>query len=285
MNKKIWLMLISFFILVSTVPGWAEVRWQMQNSLKLEYTPVDTQMSLDGEWLYILDDQQHLLVYATNGSLKDTLDLGHDYDHITVTPKEDLLFLTSRATKTVQIIRLDYIKDINIDGSPFKGPENAPVTLVEFTDFQCPYCARLAPVLDQVHALYPKKVKLVLKNYPLRSHKFALKAAMAALAAEGQGKFWEFHDRLFENYHNLNLEKIEEIRQELSLDKKAFDQRMAAPETLTAIQTDMKDGREAGVRGTPTLFLNGAKVTDRSLEGLKAAIEAELNRLAAKPQG
>lgn len=127
---------------------------------------------------------------------------------------------------------------------------------------------------------YPQKVKIVFKNFPLRSHKFAQQAATAALAAQDQGQFWAFHDALFKNYSGLNEAKVEEIRASLNLDKEKFDARRKAPEVLGQIQEDIAIARQAGVNSTPTLFVNGRQQRNRSLGGLSAAVEAELKRLA-----
>jgi protein-disulfide isomerase len=129
---------------------------------------------------------------------------------------------------------------------------------------------------------YPQKVKLVFKNFPLRNHRFAQPAAAAALAAHAQGQFWAFHDALFENYNKLSEAKIEEIRAGLNLDKEKFDAQRKAPEVNGQIQSDMRIAREIGINSTPTVFVNGRQQRNRSLEGLSAAVEAELKRLETK---
>ncbi|MCP4374434.1 MAG: thioredoxin domain-containing protein [Deltaproteobacteria bacterium] len=142
------------------------------------------------------------------------------------------------------------------------------------------------PLLEQVLEKYPDDVKIVFKNFPLRNHKFALKAATAALAAQSQGKFWEFHDLLFKNYNKLNDQKISEIALELGLDQTEFEKKMKDPKITAMIRRDVRDGAQAGVRGTPTIFINGRRLNDRFLEGFQAAIDKELQKLgikAAKP--
>ena len=126
---------------------------------------------------------------------------------------------------------------------------------------------------------YPQQVKLVFKNFPLRNHKFAQQAAAAALAAHAQGRFWDFHDALFANYSKLNEAKVEEIRALLDLDKNTFDARRKAPQVRDQIQKDMQWAREAGVKGTPTVFINGRLQRQRSLESFSAAVDAELKQL------
>ena len=128
---------------------------------------------------------------------------------------------------------------------------------------------------------YPKDVKLVYKNFPLGNHKFARPAAIAALAAGKQGKFWEFHDLLFKNYNRLNEQKFQEIAQELKLDLEKFEKDQKDPEFFALISRDMSEGSRVGVRGTPTLFVNGRLVKNRSLEGFQALIDKELEKASA----
>jgi protein-disulfide isomerase len=129
-------------------------------------------------------------------------------------------------------------------------------------------------VLDR----YPREVKFVVKNYPLASHKYARKAASAALASHGQGKFWEFHDMLFKNYRVLNDEKIQEIARGLNLDMDKFNGDMGSPAIQMLIKRDIQNGREAGIRGIPACFINGKNLKKRSPDGFQEMIEAELNK-------
>ena len=129
---------------------------------------------------------------------------------------------------------------------------------------------------------YPKDVKVVFKNFPLSSHRYALKAAAAAMAAERQGKFWEFHDRLFENYNRLNDQTIGQIASALNLDLVEFEKSMRDPAIEEKIRQDVYDGRQAGVNSTPSVFINGRRLRNRSLEGFQEAIEKELQRLGKK---
>ena len=130
---------------------------------------------------------------------------------------------------------------------------------------------------------YPNDVKLVFKNFPLtRIHKSAMNAAISSLAANQQGKFWEFHSELFKNYNKLNDAKFEEIAQSLELDMEQFKQDQQNPALAAMVQRDLKDGGAAGVRGTPSLFVNGRKLNQRSLPGFKQIIDEELAKKKAK---
>jgi len=138
------------------------------------------------------------------------------------------------------------------------------------------------PLLEQVLGQYPKEVKLVFKNFLLQNHKFAMKAATAALAAEGQGKFWEFHDLLFKDYNQLNDGKIKEIVKKLDLNEQEFEKKMDDPQIVQKIKKDYIDGVNAGVSGTPTLFVNGKLLRNRSLDGFKEIIVKELGKARGK---
>lgn len=123
---------------------------------------------------------------------------------------------------------------------------------------------------------YPASVKLVHKNFPIRSHKFAIKAAAAALAADREGKFWEFHDELFKNYNRLNDQKIQEIARKLELDETEIEKQQKDPAITTRIQKDYEEGIRLGIRGVPTVYINGKRMRDRAINTIEAAIEKEL---------
>jgi protein-disulfide isomerase len=131
---------------------------------------------------------------------------------------------------------------------------------------------------------YPDDVKIVFKNFPLRNHKFALKAATAALAAKSQGKFWEFHDLLFKNYNKLNDQKINEIALGLGLDQTEFEKKMKDPGIKAMIRQDLRDGAQAGVNATPTVFINGRRLKNRTLQGFQTAVDKELQKIGKKTE-
>lgn len=126
--------------------------------------------------------------------------------------------------------------------------------------------------------MFSDEVKLVVKNYPLRNHKFARMAAQAALAAKVQGKFWEFHHELFENYKSINDAKIQDIARALNLDMEKFNKDMKSKAVQYIINRDIQNGRKIGVRGTPTVYINGKRLNNRKLPELANMIEAELNK-------
>ena len=116
--------------------GQAEVEWNLHRTFKTQKAPQDIDVSIDGRWVFVLTEQGEILIYSSNGSLKDTIQVGDTIDEIKAGPREDILFLSSRTDRTVQLITLDFIQQINITGSPFKGPADAPVAIAVFSDFQ-----------------------------------------------------------------------------------------------------------------------------------------------------
>ena len=169
--------------------------------------------------------------------------------------------------------------------SPFTGPATAPITLVEFSDFQCPFCYKAVAQLNTVLKAYPTQVKLVFKQFPLvDSHPEAAISAAAALAANQQGKFWQMHDVMFANHGSLSRKAIMEWAAGLGLDMKRFTADLDSPGIKQAVIRDTEDGNKAGVDATPTIFIDGQKYNGAlALDALKPVIEAELKRLAAKP--
>ena len=139
------------------------------------------------------------------------------------------------------------------------------------------------PLLEQVLEDNPENVKLVFKNFPLRNHKFARKSAAAALAAESKDKFWQFHDRLFRNYNRLNDEKIMDIARSLGFDQTEFQKQMNSSQIKSRIEQDIRDGRQAGVSSTPTVFVNGRRLRSRTIKGFQELVDKELQKIAKKP--
>lgn len=133
------------------------------------------------------------------------------------------------------------------------------------------------PLLEQLLEKYPTELRVVFKNFPIRSHKYAFTSAMAALAAGQQGKFWEFHDELFKNYNRLNDQKIQEIVKQLNLDQTKFNEDTKSPVEAARVRQDYEEGIRLGVRGTPTVFINGKQFRKkRSMKNMEAVIDEEL---------
>jgi protein-disulfide isomerase len=163
---------------------------------------------------------------------------------------------------------------------PTKGELKAPITIVEFSDFQCPYCARAVTTLDRVVAAYPGKIRVVFRHFPLSFHEKAPKAAEAAACADEQGKFWALHDALFES-QQLDVDALKDQAQRAGLDAKAFDACLDSGRMAALVERDMLAGQKVGVTGTPAFFINGRmlsgaqpedafrKIIDQELKGAK----------------
>jgi protein-disulfide isomerase len=151
--------------------------------------------------------------------------------------------------------------DVDADNGPFMGPAEAPVTIIEFSDFQCPYCRRVQPTLKRLMHEYEGQVKLVYRNFPLRNiHPQAQKAAEAAQCAAEQDQFWPYHDKLFST-SRLQVDDLKQYAQELGLDTQQFNTCLDSGKYVSKIEQDLQDGSKAGVSATPSFFVNGQPVS------------------------
>lgn len=162
---------------------------------------------------------------------------------------------------------------------PIRGNPEAKVTIVEFSDFQCPYCGKVEPTLKKILETYKDQVKLIYKNYPLPFHENADPAALAALCAKEQGKFWEYHDLLFENQESLKVTDLKKYAVDLGLKTEDFDSCFDSKKYKNQVQADFAEGNRVGVRGTPAFFINGRLLSGaQPFENFKAIIDEELSR-------
>jgi protein-disulfide isomerase len=174
---------------------------------------------------------------------------------------------------------------IPVTGAPIRGAAAAPVTLVEFSDFQCPFCIAATPQLEAVLKTYPGQVKLIFKEFPLDTHSQAALAAAAALAAHKQGKFWGLYDALFAQRGNLSRQRIVDLAGTVGLDVNRFKADLDSPEIKRAVDRDIADGEKINVDSTPTLFVDGQRFNGPvTLASLRPVIDAELKHPAAQPK-
>ncbi len=168
--------------------------------------------------------------------------------------------------------------DVEEANAPSRGPADAPVTIVEFSDFQCPYCSRESATVKKVLDTYGDKVRLVFRQFPLTSiHNNAEKAAEASMCAGDQGKFWEMHDAMFAQQAKLTPDDLKELAGTLGLDKDSFSSCLDSGKFAAAIQQDIQAGTEVGVSGTPALFVNGRPLTGAvPFESIAKVIDEEL---------
>jgi len=256
----------------------AEVEWKIIKELDLKTNPIDIAASMDGKWLFILTPGEIIIFSIPEGTIADRIPVDKSFDRIAPLTRPDLLTLTSNTKEALQVIWFEMIAKIDLTGLPFKGPQDASVTVAVFEDYQCSYCAGLEPIFRQVLEKYPKDVKLVVKHFPIAGHDYARKAAIAALAGGKQNKFWEAHEKLFANQNDLNDSKVEAIAGEIGLDMEQFHKDLKDPAIASLIDRDLKDGHRAIIPGTPAVFVNGRLLKQRSPQGFEQAIEAELKK-------
>jgi protein-disulfide isomerase len=168
-------------------------------------------------------------------------------------------------------------KKVDVGNAPSRGPKNAPITVVLFSDFQCPFCGRIEPSISELEKAYPGKVRVAWKNFPLSFHNNAKPAAEASLAAHEQGKFWEMHDILFKNQQALSAADLEKYAKEIGLDVAKFKSAMESHKFAAQVENDTKQGSELGVSGTPAAFVNGQLISGaQPVDAFKKIVEAEL---------
>lgn len=274
-NTRTWVLFVCCFLWCLN-DACAEIEARLSDTVTLGQALVDMDVSNESRMVYCLTEKGQVAVYDSKGKPQGQVDVGTGFDRVRIGPGEDALYLSNSKQGTVSVFDLAFIQDITTEGSPFLGPPNAPVVLVMFMDFQCPYCVKLHSIVENIRKEFPKDVKVVLKHFPLSGHKFAMKAAQASMAAHAQGKFWDYLARINADYRNLSDKKLEEFRDALTLDKAQFDTMMNASETVEKINRDRQEGIDAGVKATPTVFVNGRKIKPLSYDSLKKTIETIL---------
>jgi len=167
--------------------------------------------------------------------------------------------------------------EVSVDDDPMKGNKNAKVTIIEFTDYQCPFCGRARPTINQVLDTYGKKVHYVLRDFPLDFHPQAKKASEAAHCAGDQEMYWEYSDILWKNQRALDEANLKKYAKQLKLVQEEFDQCLDSGKYTKEVEKDMADGVKAGVTGTPSFFINGQMLTGaRPFEQFKEIIDLEI---------
>jgi protein-disulfide isomerase len=173
-------------------------------------------------------------------------------------------------------------KVVAVDGHPSRGPEDALVTIVAFSDFECPFCTKGAATLERVAAGFDGKVRVVFRNMPLPMHAKADKAALAGLAAHRQGKFWEMHDALFATQGKFDPDDLDALADEIGLDLAKYRRDIADPALAAELQKDIADAKALGVKGTPSFLVNGRLVVGaRPAEEITALVREEIEATEA----
>src|SRR3989338_2499977 len=169
---------------------------------------------------------------------------------------------------------------VSADDDPFRGGKDAKITIVEFSDYQCPYCVRAESVVEQIMETYGNKVKFVYRDFPLPGHQFAQKAAEASECADDQGKFWEYHDLLFENQQSLATSNLKQYAKDLGLNTEQFNSCLDSGKYTQEVRKDLNDGASYSVEGTPAFFVNGKPVVGaQPFSVFKEIIEEELKTI------
>ncbi len=267
-------------LLIGSGPALAKTEYKLDREVQLDEKPIDTALAADGKNAYILTKKNILIYGLQEGRIVDTIPLEKKYNSISVAPKGNVLLLSRGGMfeKTISKITISHTFDIPIGTSPIIGPPDAQVTLTVFSDFECPYCSKEFPVIENLLKKYPRDLNVVFKHFPLRSHKFASRAAIAALAAEKQGKYVELSREMYKNFRSLNETTMKEYAEKVGLDMNKFEQGLKNSAFKQQIQRDQQLARNVGVRGVPSLYINSRAVKNRSLQGVARMVEQELKK-------
>jgi protein-disulfide isomerase len=181
-----------------------------------------------------------------------------------------------RKEADVKILLPPYRVPVEAQG-PAKGKDGAPITIVEFSDFQCPFCVKAEPTVAELLKAYPDKIRLVFRDYPLPFHQLAPKAAEASHCAEDQGKFWDMHGKMFGAGGKLEVDNLKKMAREVGLDGDKFDKCLDSGEKAKAVAANFEAGKKAGVTGTPAFFVNGRLLSGAlPIEEFKKIVDEEL---------
>lgn len=207
---------------------------------------------------------------------------------VSMVNRRDLMRLNARVTQLETLAKapgaqsgvVDRVYQVDVASAPAKGPATAPVTIAAFSEFECPFCSRVEPTLKQLEHAYKDKIRIAWKHLPLTgTHAHAMDAAVAAEAARRQGKFWEYHDKLFANQKELELSDLRRYAREIGLDAATFDKDCQDPSLKEKVLADMAEATSLSVHSTPTFFINGRLVKGAMpFETFAAIIDEELTK-------
>jgi protein-disulfide isomerase len=241
-----------------------------------------------------ITDEQTKLFYEQNkarisGDFTQTRDAIRQYlEQAELRQAERAFVERLRATASIQVFLVapeSPVFSISTTDQPSLGNANAPVTIVAFTDYQCPSCAAMHPTLERLVKEYGDKVRLVTRDFPLTQHSEAFKAAEAAEAAREQGRYWEYMHILLNNQSALSVDKLKNYASELSLDRARFDSALDSGKFSESVKRDIDDGMKLGINATPTIFINGRRVRMTDYEQLKANVDAAFKAATTKTTG
>ena len=258
-----------------------DLNWTVQANWSLPAKPLDLVHSLDNKKVFILTADSKVHIFAADGRKLGEMPVEADTVAIDIAPRGAMLYLITGRTNSFTAMDIGFSQQIDITGAPVRGKADAPVTLVVFSDFECPWCAKLEPLLAQLLAANADTVRVVFKHLPLPMHPQAEPAALAAIAAQRQGKFWEMHDALFA-VQQWTPAAVTETATRIKLDMTRFQADLNSQETRMQLAKDKADAQAAEVAATPSVFVNGRPVRERSLPALQAMVNEALAAQGAK---
>jgi len=256
----------------------AKITFETLKDIPLADSPQDITFSRDGQTAYILGQKTIMIYSVPEAKVTDTIPLAKPYSRMALSPDESTFYLTARDAPQIGVIQYATINTFEIGKSPVIGNAKARVVVTAFFDYQCPYCAKVYPLMQELLKKYPNDVKLVIKQYPLPMHKFAEKASTAALAAARQNKYEKVTELFFANFSTLNDDTIRKYVQEAGVEMQKFDQDIASPEIKDILQQDQQAAAQARVRAVPAIFINGISPRGRSLELFSQMVEEQLKK-------
>ena len=249
------------------------------------------QQEVDAKVGEVTDKEVEDFYAANQARIRKPLDevrpqIHHYLQQNKLTEARRIYFKGLRDKAQVKVYLTPPVVEVSADDAPFKGPAEAPITIVEFSDFQCSYCKRVLNVLDQVLERYPNKVKLAFRDFPIVNiHPHAQKAAEAAHCAAEQGKFWEFHDRLFDQQDAIPTANFADHAKALGLEVTTFQTCVDGRKYQEKVERNYAAGVKAGVSGTPAFFINGRPLSGaQPFEAFKVVIDEELERLGLQAE-
>ncbi|WP_310600835.1 thioredoxin domain-containing protein [Desulfobulbus sp.] len=252
-----------------------DLNWSVQASWPVPAKPIDIAQSLDNKKVFILTADAKVYIFTPDGTQLGVLPVDPHVSAIDIAARGETLYLVNGKANTYSAIDISFSQKIDIVGAPVRGKVDAPVTLVLFSDFECPWCGKLEPVLAELLAKNPDKLRIVFKHMPLPMHSFAEPAALAAIAAQKQGKFWEMHDALFQTT-NWTPNTIDETAVRIGLNMDKFRADLVSPEVQAQLAKDRSDAMAADVNATPSIFINSKPAKDRSLQNLQKMVNEAL---------
>jgi len=252
-----------------------DLNWSVQSTWTLPAKPLDLAQSLDNKKVFILGADAKVHIFTPDGKKMGELPVDPSVSAIDIAPRGEMLYLINSKSNSYTAIDISFNQKIDITGAPIEGNTEAPVTLVVFSDFECPWCGKLEPVLKQLLTNNKDNLRIVFKHLPLPMHPQAEPAALAAIAAQKQGKFWQMHDALFQ-ITNWTPNVIDETAQKTGLNMEKFKADLNNQETQMQLAKDKTDAQLADVSSTPSLFVNGRPVKDRTLPALQVMVDEAL---------